>query len=468
MIKKYNDNIKKIDDFLESRIINILDSLTDGIIITNENGIVYYINPAYTQFSGLYPNKIVGQHISVVRKGAILPKVLKSWQPIRNHPRRVGNVESYCDFLPLIENNTLLGGLVIVKGVVSIKELLIKLEESNKKILQINKKFKERFPAHFTFNDNIGASSSFNKVKYICHKAAKSDKPIILMGESGTGKEVMAQSIHNESKRAEGPFVGVNCAAMPESLLESELFGYEGGAFSGALRNGKLGWFEIASGGTILLDEITEMPFNLQSKLLRVLQEREITRVGGEKTIPIDVRVIATTNKDINRMVNNGDFRDDLYFRLAVFLIEIPPLRGRGEDILLLADKFIEDQQKRKKHVFTLSNKVIEFFQNYEWPGNIRELRNVIDFACSVTDNYMIEPWDLPETILSTVNIQKSEFKNNRGISLEEIINNTEKNVFMNCIKLFGENLDAKKKIAHKLNISIATVYNKLKKYGLN
>lgn len=462
-----NHKIKKISDFLQNHVRLILDSLTDGIIITDEQCIVYYINPAYTMFSGLYLNDMAGKHLADVRPGAVLPKVLKTLQPISNIPRRVGNVESYCDFLPLINQDTLVGGMVIVKDVARVKQLTKQLEESNEKILQLDKRFKDAFKAKFTFEDIVGSGGSMKKVVEMCHKAARADSPVLLIGESGTGKEVIAQAIHNESDRAGAPFVGVNCAALPEHLLESELFGYEGGAFSGARKTGKLGWFEIANGGTLFLDEITELPLNLQSKLLRVLQEQQIARVGGEKTIQLDVRVVAATNRDIGKMVHNGDFRDDLYFRLAVFVIDIPPLRDRGADILLLANRFVEEQQRRKKHVITLSNEVMDILQNYEWPGNIREIKNVIEYACNVTDDYLIKPQDIPQTIIRADNLQKAGLKNRRGISLEKILNDVEKSVLENYLKLYGDNLEAKKKIAGELGVSIATLYNKLKKYRL-
>lgn len=364
---------------LGSNVRRILDLLNDGIIITDEKAIVHYINPAYTLYSGLEFEDIVNKYLPEVRPGAMLPKVLEDHKPIRNFPRKVGKVESYCDFIPIIIEGKLVGGIAIVKDVVRIKDLLQRLEESKEKIVQLDNRVKDSFKAKFTFSSIVGREGGLKNTITMCYKAAQTDSPVLLLGESGTGKEVLAQSIHNASKRKEYPFVDINCGALPENLLESELFGYEAGAFTGARKNGKLGLFEIANGGTIFLDEITEMPINLQTKLLRVLQEQRILKIGSEKALEINVRVIAATNKNVLELVKEKSFREDLYFRLAVFVISIPALRERKEDITLLVQKFIEEQQRKQKHVIFVNSDAMHILKYYDWPGNIREIKNIIE-----------------------------------------------------------------------------------------
>jgi len=232
-------------------------------------------------------------------------------------------------------------------------------------------------------DDILGVSSAVKGVKGLIAKVAPSSATVCILGETGTGKELVADAIHNLSKRADKPFVKINCAAIPKELMESELFGYEPGAFTGASRQGKIGKFEIAGGGTLLLDEIGELPLNLQAKLLRVLQSKEIERVGGTKSIPIDVRLICSTNRNLRRMVEEGTFRSDLYYRINTVEIEVPPLRERVEDIPLLVEHFIEEANRRNDLAITgISNGAARFLASLRWPGNIRELENAVERAC--------------------------------------------------------------------------------------
>ena len=274
----------RIDNYINREMVNILSVLNDGIVITDDKGSVKYINPAYTLYSGKSPEDMLNRHISELRPGAVLPQVLETRKAIRNIPRKVGNVESYCDYMPIIEGEKLIGGLIVVKDVVRIKELIKELEIANKTVEQLNQQIKESFSAKTSFEDLIGTSTGLKEVVKVCLKAAKTDSPVLLIGESGVGKDVIAQSIHNGGPRKDMPFVDINCAALPESLLESELFGYTEGAFTGAKKGGKLGLFELANGGTLFLDEITELPLSLQAKLLKAIQEKKIIKLGGKTT----------------------------------------------------------------------------------------------------------------------------------------------------------------------------------------
>lgn len=447
--------------------INILDHLTDGIIITDENLIIQYVNDAYIVFLGVDKETLIGSYLPAVRPTSMLPEAMKNRQPMFDIPRKAGNLESYCDFIPLLRGEQVIGGMVVIKDVIRIKGYLNEIKNRDDKIYQLDDRIKGTFRAKFDFNDIIGARTGLKKIVNTCHKIVQTDSPVLLIGESGTGKEVFAQAIHNGSNRRNYPFVDINCAAIPENLLESELFGYEEGAFTGSKKGGKIGLFEIANRGTLFLDEITEMPMNMQSKLLRVLQEQKLRKIGGRDSIELDVRIIAATNKNIIELINQKAFREDLYYRLAVFIINIPPLRQRKSDIRLFIDKYIKEEQRKKNMLLSINNAVYEVLENYSWPGNVRELKNAIEYACNITDDGEIKIGDLPRNILKN-SLQYSDPKTYKsGTSLEQIIGNVEKEVLELYLNIYGHSVEAKKGIAYELNISMATLYNKIKKYKL-
>jgi len=313
------------------------------------------------------------------------------------------------------------------------------------------------------FDQIIGKSAEIKKVKLAINQALDSDISVLIFGETGTGKELVASAIHHSSDRKEKPFVVVNCGAIPENLLESELFGYEKGAFTGALER-KLGKFEIANGGTIFLDEIGEMPKALQVKLLRVLQEKEIQRVGGHELIKIDVKFISATNRDLKEMVAKNEFREDLFYRLNVFPINIPPLRDRRDDILLIGISILEKWSKKlKKPVTGFSLEAQQVLLNYDWPGNVRELENVISRAAVVTATDKILPGDLNLTPIlaeSSVRGALSSGQSATAMTLAE----AEKKVIADMLKLKNNNM---RQAALALGISRTTLYNKANEYGL-
>ena len=281
----------------------------------------------------------------------------------------------------------------------------------------------------------------------------------MILGESGTGKELFAHSIHNDSKRSMGVFIKVNCAAIPAELLESELFGYEEGSFTGAKKGGKIGKFEAADGGTIFLDEIGELPLHMQVKLLRVLQEREVERVGSTRSIPIDVRIIAATNRNLEEMVEKGEFRLDLYYRLKVMTIVVPKLSERSEDIPKLVHHFLRKYQKlMNKQIEGISDRALRILNSYSWPGNIRELENSIERALNMVDeDEMITSDHLPEEI--------SGYKGpSSTLTLNEVMEETERHTIINYLEVMNGN---KSETAKALGISRTTLYEKMKKYGL-
>lgn len=300
----------------------------------------------------------------------------------------------------------------------------------------------------YTFDNMIGSSKEFNKTKQRAMKAANLNSTLLLHGETGTGKEMFAQAIHQYSARRDKPFIAINCGAIPNELIESELFGYESGAFTGANPKGKPGKFELANGGTLFLDEIGDMPLNVQVHLLRVLEDRVVTRVGGSKSIPIDVRIIAATHRDLKESVKKGDFREDLLFRLRVIQLNIPSLRDRAADIPDLARYYVHLLSKNfGTENIELLPKTIKHLQAYSWPGNIRELRNVIEQALFNMEGNIILPNDLPAEI---VDVSKNE--------------NPEKEHLIQAIQLSGGNIT---EAAERLGISRATMYRRMKKYGI-
>lgn len=313
------------------------------------------------------------------------------------------------------------------------------------------------------FKDIIGNSKPILEAIKKAKIVASYDSTVLIKGESGTGKELFASSIHNESPRKEGPFVAINCASIPENLIESELFGYEKGAFTGADNRGKKGKIELANNGTLFLDEIGDLPLYLQTKLLRVIQERTIDRLGGEKPINVNIRIISATNRDLKEMIDNGEFRLDLYYRLNVIPILLPSLKMRDEDVFLLSNHIIKIISHRmNKDDMDLSEEVKDLFSKYEWPGNIRELENVLEHGICFSNDKFIKVKDLPDYIKIEKEINYLKGDNLEEKSLEELKNDFEKSVINNFIEEYGDTVKGKKEIAKKLDIGLTTLYRKI------
>lgn len=314
------------------------------------------------------------------------------------------------------------------------------------------------YEANVTFDDIIGESPVIKEIKEKFKKAAIADSTILIQGESGTGKDLFARAIHVHSLRSKGPFVSINCAAIPETLLESELFGYEEGAFTGARRGGKPGKFELAHRGTIFLDEIGDMPLHLQVKLLKVLEHNSIDRVGGTQPIAVDVRIIAATHQNLEKMIGRQEFREDLYYRLSVIPVLIPPLRERKSDVKLLIEYFLSHYtQNFAKRVLGIVPATLEKMLNYNWPGNVRELENAIEYAVNMVNDDYIQDEHLPARVIRG-NLHDLSQK-----ELEPNIKNLEEQAIINALKKFGINGSGKEKAAKFLGISRSTIYRKLK-----
>lgn len=317
----------------------------------------------------------------------------------------------------------------------------------------------------------IGDSKSVLDLKNKIKKIADTQSTVLITGESGTGKELIARAIHSCSKRSKKPFIAINCGAIPDSLLESELFGYVKGAFSGASSEGRVGKFELANGGVIFLDEIGEMPFYLQVKLLRVLQERTIVRIGSNKLIKLDIRVIAATNMDLKQRIREKKFREDLYYRLNVIPLRVPPLRERGEDIFLIMKILMEKYNKIfNKNVHSIDNEVKEIIKNYSWPGNVRELENTVEFMINMCDEKGIITKDMiyENIIKNSISGNQNEKINSEKDTPLMTLEESEKLLIKKALSIYGSDTAGKNLCAEKLGIGIATLYRKIDKYNLN
>ena len=291
---------------------------------------------------------------------------------------------------------------------------------------------------------------------------ADSPTPILITGETGTGKELVARSFHEQSRRNKYPFVAINCSSIPENLFESELFGYEEGSFTGAKKGGKMGRIEMAQGGTLFLDELGEMPLSVQPKLLRVLQEYELERVGSTKKIHLDIRIVAATNRDLREMIKEGKFREDLFYRISVINVKLPPLRDRKEDIIPISLNYLERlKTKMTTPLRTISHEAEQAFLSYSWPGNIRELQNVVEYAANLCDSDTLTLADLPEHMRGLEECPDTEKQK------ETPLPDSQEKQILDLLSTYGHTLEGKKKIAADLGISLRTLYRKLNKMNL-
>ncbi|WP_332631632.1 sigma-54 interaction domain-containing protein [Halalkalibacter flavus] len=444
-----------------------IHSIHDGVLVIDSGEIVRLINPEYTRITGVEPEDIIGKPLRSVRPKAQLVETLKDGKERIGVYRQEGNVEYVVDMAPIVLNGEIIGAVSICKGLTEVHKLSKELEKNKQKLSQLKEQMGSLYQAKYTFDQIIGTEGGLKEVAYLGKKAAESHLPVLIIGESGTGKELFAQAIHNASSRADQPFIPVNCATIPASLIESELFGYSEGTFTSAKKGGKLGLFEIANSGTIFLDEIGELSYELQAKLLRVLQENTIRRVGEARERQIDVRVIAATNRDLQQLIEKNLFREDLFYRLNVLHLEILPLRERKQDIPKIVDFILSkhDIHPGKESFYRLHESTLPILQAYDWVGNVRELKNTIDYAICMTDGGDI----LPEHLPSAFHNHDTTVPNNRtnSYSLKKAVDETERRVITEALTTYGPGLDNKKRAAEALGVSLATLYNKMKKYNI-
>ncbi|MGQ9645478.1 MAG: sigma 54-interacting transcriptional regulator [Thermodesulfobacteriota bacterium] len=429
----------------------VLDSVDDQIVILDSNDRIQSCNPAALRIFKKEEDQIKGSPLFLYPADP-LTEMKKKLTPQRNHVAFVQGKYLLLDYLPIETDDERIGTLIVGRSI-------SKLQQAERKIR--NELYLKGHVARYAFADILSEDENFLKVINRAKSFSSSASTILILGETGTGKEMFAQSIHNERFGSERPFVAINCATLPEALLESELFGYAPGAFTGARREGKKGLFELAHGGTLLLDEISELPFNLQSRLLRVIEEREVQPIGDDRVIPIEVRLIATTNRDLSKEVDEKRFRGDLFFRLNVLQLNVPPLRERGKDAYSLFRHFILRLNPKcpKRYVF---NKEVEgILCDYRWPGNVRELRNLVERLAHLTENFTQHLEDVPRWIHEELQrpVRKKE------IDIEpEARNLNLKELEQYYIKKISESLPIKKTdLAKLLGISRTTLWKRTK-----
>lgn len=431
----------------------ILDFTYEGIIATDAGGKISLVNPAAEKILGKSKTSLLNQPAGDVLPSLALKRVLEKGKPLLGELHRVGNSMVVHNLVPVITNHETTGIVITFQDAGHLQAVENKVRREL---------YLKGHVAQHTFDNIITCCSTMKKVIEQAKQFAQAEAAVVVTGETGTGKEMFAQSVHNNSDRKDGPFVAVNCAAVPENLLESELFGYEEGAFTGARRGGKKGLFELAHNGTIFLDEIGELPLKLQARLLRVLQEKAIIRVGGDRVIPINVRIIAATHRDLEESVKNGTFRQDLYYRLNVLRLSLPPLRERKDDIPLLIDRLLEKICCRtNKARPIISDEVLKIFGSYYWPGNVRELENILERLVVLKAGCRVYPEDISEIIgIPKANKDNNESHSGTNIELKGSLKEMEMAIIRKTLELTGYD---KEKTSKKLGISLTTLWRRLK-----
>jgi len=455
------DKLLHENALIQERLQLILEAVQDGICVVDRTGEITYVNPSYLRIVHKTPEMVIGQNVFETAPNGNRSGVLRSGVA------RIGSISHKKDGTtvvanvnPLFVDGEIAGVVSVIKDITEIQTLMERLSQVSAKAEYLEQELLRTKKTAQAFSNYIGKSGKVIDVLALASKAADSGANVLVRGESGTGKEVIAEGIHYASSRRRGPFIRVNCGAIPGALLESELFGHEKGAFTGAVRR-KLGKFELANHGTIFLDEIGDIDKNMQVKLLRVIQQKEFDRVGGEETIHVDVRIIAATNRNLEEMVKAGEFRDDLYYRLNVIPILLPSLRDRVEDIPLLVEHFIEKiSSEAQKRVRGITPEAMRMLMHYRWPGNVRELENVIERVITLMDTEEINEAVLPSYIKGEI----------AGREVQNIADDTilpweeyEKQIIANALRQCNS-FNAAGKL---LRISHKTVAAKARKYGL-
>ena len=431
----------------------IVEHASEGIIAVDHDNRIRTFNPAAAHLLGRKAQDCIGQTVRHALPEGRLSAILTGNQSYNNEIVRINGTNCVLNSVPMTHEDERLGTLVTFQAEQSITNAESRLRDR----LRVS-----GHVARYHFEDIMGESPAICTAIHQARRYAHVDSNILLMGETGTGKELFAQSIHNESERMTGPFVAVNCAAIPENLMESELFGYEGGAFTGASKTGKAGLFEAAHEGTIFLDEVSEIPLALQSRLLRVIQEREVRRVGANRVIPINVRIICATNRDLLEMIRQGRFREDLYYRLKVLSIHLPPLRKREGDMALIMQHYLSYYARKfGKGQIALSPEAAETITGYSWPGNIREIRNISEQLAVLCENDVVTTEDIG-VVLPAGQAPSRAFllRDTESASLDSL----QKRQIMDVLA----RAQSRKEAAEILGISKTTLWRKCKEFGLD
>lgn len=444
----YEANKRK--NYLMTQIKQAISSIAEGIIVTNEKNDVILFNKKAQKIFGLQEEEVVGQQVEKIIPNTRMHEVMRSKSAEIGKIQEIGGTSIITSRVPIMANDTCIGVVCSFTDPPSIKKAGLELQKQAKK---------KGFAAQYTFDDIHTQSPCVKNCIELARAYAGTDSPVLIYGESGTGKELFAQSIHNTSQRRNGPFVAINCAAIPDQLLESELFGYEGGAFTGAKKEGKEGLIELAYNGTLFLDEIGELPLALQVRLLRVLQEYQIMRVGGQEVIPVNIRVVVASNKDLRELSEMGEFRKDLFYRLNILPIYIPPLRDREGDIDFLAQYFTG----KTDHTVQLKQ-FIKDFSFYKWPGNIRELKAVVERLCLLSERFPRLSWleilKATETGITVTSARHGDFLVPAGgKDLKSMVTEAERRIIKYYMQRYNND---QQKVMERLSISKMTLWRKL------
>jgi PAS domain S-box-containing protein len=457
-----NARIRELKNLLEQ----ILDLSSDGIVAIDRNYVITMANHNFASFFNKTPEEIIGKNVYEVygESKPIFPRAMETGEAEYGYLANLNGHEVIANRVPLIRDGEIVGalGVVAFRDVEELYALIKKIRHLKSELDYYKGELERVHRSKFSFDQIIGRNKQFEAVKETARRVAMTSSTVLILGESGTGKELFAHALHTEGLRSKGPFIKVNCAAVPENLLESELFGYVEGAFTGARKGGQPGKFELAHGGTIFLDEIGDMPLSMQAKLLRVLQEKEIERLGDTRPRHVDVRVIAATNQNLEELIGKGRFREDLYYRINVVTLNIPPLRERMDDLELLVEHFIKHFNRQfGLRVTGVSAEVMEILMNHHWPGNVRELENVLERAYNVLDGTIIQKKHLP-LYLQKAGLAGGQRTGQSG--LPRLVQEAEREAILEALAATKGN---KRQAAQLLGISRAGLYKKLKRYQI-
>ncbi len=438
---------------------SIIDAMHEDLLITDGNGVVIKISPEFEKVYGISSEEAIGKTVyELEERGYFSPSVtsvvLKTKKKVTMEQDTKEGRKILVSATPIFKGNIEGEDVKFVvsfsRDITEIIDLKVKAQRLQEEVNLLKRKA-------ISSKNFIFESEEMMKVADIVKKVSGVDANVLLLGPSGAGKTLLAKIIHEESKRKKQPFIEINCAAIPENLLESELFGYEKGSFTGALAEGKTGLIEMAQGGTLFLDEISEMPINLQAKLLKVIQDKTIKKIGGSKNTIVDFRLVTATNKNLEKMVKEGVFREDLFYRISVVDINIPPLRERKKEILPLINFFMEEVHKKYGLNIEISPEALGMLIDYQWPGNVRELGNLVERLCITNANGTIKPQDLPENILNAEKVLNTEEEK----SLKTAVEKVESRLILKAYQKHGTSIG----VATELGISQATASRKISKY---
>lgn len=473
-IKKESLSIGKSLDFMDMNdLLDTLEMILDqaylGILFVDTDGVIRFMNKLLEEMGGVDRKKFYGKHITELIPDSRLPLVIKTGRAELGWKYRYQGGNAIVNRIPIFKNNQLIGAItqVIFSDVSELKTMAQNMDLLKKKLHTYKHQISDMLTPKYNFQDILGVSEVLNHIKETARIYAEAESPVLIIGETGTGKEMLAHSIHNASKNNDGPFVCLNCAAIPSELLESELFGYAAGAFTGARNSGKAGKIEMANGGTLFLDEIGELPLLAQAKLLRVLEEKRVEKLGAVIPKEVKFRLVAASNRDLDLLRDEGQFRDDLYFRLSVLTLQFPPLRERREDIPILSQHFLKQLSARSVQI---TDEAMHALTSYAWPGNVRELKNAIELAkCLAQNQEFIGPDKLPvhitKALSKKVGSPSPKDQAPEKLDMKRKVSEDEKMLIRQALDICRGN---KSKAAKALGISRSLLYKRLAQYSIS